>query len=444
VLQVAHHGSRSSSTPEFLAAVRPVVTLAATGTRPRFAYPDPSVALRARGLPAVMVGQGLGAASVLLATLLLGATLGPEVQGGFSRTKSEIEFIGAFAMFGLPQALFFHVKAGRLGGRVALRWALGSAVLALPIGALVALVQHAHAGASAIAVLGIAVSAFVAHGQLRALLLARERTEWFNLLTALPQVLLLAGVGSVLGWRAVSAPDASAWPVLFALAYGTAAMLAWRRLRAATGAPVAAQVGWRELGHYGLAAWLAAALSAAAILGAQLWVEAGEGRTALGQFTMAMTLVQVPLTPISYAAPLLFRRWMERPGARVSRRWARALFALLLGVASLVWLAAAAWPDLGLGSAYAGATRALAVLLAGGAAEAASRVLTVQASASGLPWIAVQAEAARWAVMAIGCLAPLPKGMLPLCAVWAVAAWAAALVFVLHARIGKASMAGAR
>ena len=64
VLQLPHHGSRTSSTPEFLAAVRPVVTLAATGTRPRFAYPDPSVALRARELPAVMVGQGTGAASL--------------------------------------------------------------------------------------------------------------------------------------------------------------------------------------------------------------------------------------------------------------------------------------------------------------------------------------------------------------------------------------------
>jgi hypothetical protein len=68
--------------------------------------------------------QGAGSASVLLATLWLGVCLGPEVQGGFSRTKAEIEFIAAVAMFGLPQSLFFHVNSGRQSGRVAQRWAL--------------------------------------------------------------------------------------------------------------------------------------------------------------------------------------------------------------------------------------------------------------------------------------------------------------------------------
>src|SRR3972149_476771 len=53
VLRLPHHGSRTSSTPAFLAAVRPVIALAATGTRPRFAYPDPSVVQRVRALPAV-------------------------------------------------------------------------------------------------------------------------------------------------------------------------------------------------------------------------------------------------------------------------------------------------------------------------------------------------------------------------------------------------------
>ena len=64
VLQLPHHGSRTSSTPAFLAAVRPVIALAATGTHPRFAYPDPSVVQRVRALPAVTVGQGDGVASV--------------------------------------------------------------------------------------------------------------------------------------------------------------------------------------------------------------------------------------------------------------------------------------------------------------------------------------------------------------------------------------------
>jgi hypothetical protein len=382
--------------------------------------------------------QGVGAAAVLLATLLLGARLGPEVQGGFSRVKAEVEFVAAFAMFGLPQALFFHVKSGAMSGRSALRWALGCALLALPIAALYAAWRHETG--LALGLMGLAVAAAVAHGQLRALLLVRERTAWFNVLTALPQVLVLAGVLHVL---ARGTAHAWQWLALFAVAYAVAAAISWARLRSAPDVPTASSVGWRALGHYGLAAWLTAALATAAILLVQRWVEATQGRAALGQFTMAMTLVQVPLTPISYAAPLLLRRWMEQPGAAASRRVAAVVFSVLLGVAALMGGASGVWPDLGLGSAYAGATSALALLLAGGAAEAASRVLTVQASASGQPWIAVRAEAARWAVLAIGWWALPQPALLPVCAVWAVGAWAAALVFVVSARGDRAGATGA-
>ena len=373
--------------------------------------------------------QGAGAAAVLLATLLLGARLGPEVQGGFSRVKAEVEFVAAFAMFGLPQALFFYVKAGALSGRAALRRGLGCALVALPVGALYA--GWHHATGWALLPMGVAVAAAVAHGQLRTLLLVRERVAWFNVLTALPQVLVLVGVLYVVARGTV---DASQWLALFALAYAVAASVSWWRLRAAPDVQAATGVGWRALGHYGLAAWLTAALATAAVLLVQRWVEAGQGRAALGQFTMAMTLVQVPLTPISYATPLLLRRWMEQPGAGASRRIALRVFGALLAVAVLVWLAAGAWPDLGLGAAYAGTTNALALLLAGGAAEAASRVLTVQASASGRPWIGVRAEAARWAALAIGWSMLERPALLPVCAVWALAAWAAALVFVAASR----------
>jgi hypothetical protein len=110
------------------------------------------------------------------------------------------------------------------------------------------------------------------------------------------------------------------------------------------------------------------------------------------------------------------------------------LFAALLGVAALVWLVAQQWPHLGLGPGYAGLTQALAVLLVGGAAEAASRVLGVNANATGTPWVAARAEVARWAVLGVGWLAPLPPGMLPMCALWSAAALAAAAVFAHQSR----------
>ncbi len=375
--------------------------------------------------------QGAGAAAVMLATVLLAAQLGPEVQGGFSRVKAEVEFVSAFAMFGLPQALFFYVKSGALTARVALRWALGCGLLALPVAAVYAGWRHGDEGVGTMALLSMAVVAMVVHGQLRALLLVRESTVWFNVITALPQVLVLLGVLLVLR-RGLG--DANAWFALFACSGAVAAATSWTRLRAVVEQGVSPRIGWRELGHYGLAAWLTAALSTAAVLLVQQWVEAGQGAVALGRFTMAMMLVQVPLTPLGYAAPLLLRRWMELPGARAANRVAVAVNGLLLLAALLVGTLSGAWPDLGLGPAYAGATAALAVLLAGAAAEAASRVLTVQASATGLPWIAVRAEATRWGVLAVGWLALPEATLLGVCVIWSVAAWAAALVFVWHAR----------
>ena len=65
--------------------------------------------------------QGMGAVAMLLATVLLGIRLGPEAQGGFSNVKAEVEFLSAFAMFGLPQALFFYTKSGCLDNHGALR-----------------------------------------------------------------------------------------------------------------------------------------------------------------------------------------------------------------------------------------------------------------------------------------------------------------------------------
>ncbi len=379
--------------------------------------------------------QGAGAASVLLATLWLGARLGPEVQGGFSRAKSEIEFIAAFAMFGLPQALFFYVKSGRLSLHGALRWAGASTLLALPIAVLYAVAQHGST-AALVGLLALAVAACVAQGQLRALLLVRERATAFNAMTAAPQVLVLGGVGCVMAGVAAAGP--AAWLGIFLAAYGLTAGLAWMNLRATRAGPVVSTVGWRELGHYGLAAWLTAALSTAAILAMQRWVEAAAGRAALGQFTLAMTLAQVPLTPIAYAAPLLLRRWMDQPGARASRRLGALVFAALLSAAALVGILALRWPDLGLGASYRGAMPALAVLLLGGAAEAASRVLTIQASATGMPWVAVRAETARWGVLGLAWLIALrlgwPEGLLPLCWAWAAAAFTAAAVFALHSR----------
>ncbi|CAN7403937.1 MULTISPECIES: hypothetical protein [unclassified Variovorax] len=366
---------------------------------------------------------------MLIATLLLGSTVGPEEQGNFSHTKAAIEFAAAFAMFGLPQALFFYVKSGRLSLQAALRWAWASALVAVLVGMIFGAVQQEASSPVQAVVFASAIALCVAHGHLRALLLVGKHTGWFNAATALPQVLLIGGVIVVL-WFGIT--ENSTWQLLFALAYGASSVFALWRVKKMGKSVAGSPANWRELGRYGIAAWLLASLSTAAILLVQQWVESAQGSVALGRFTMAMTLVQVPLAPIGYAAPLLFRRWMEQSGGRSSQRWAAALCAALLFVAGAFWLAAPTWPHLGLGPAYAGTTQALAVLMMGAAAEAASRVLTVNVYANGLPWLAVKAEIVRWLVLCGAWLLLPSPGLLSMCAVWAAGAWAAAAVFVLH------------
>jgi competence protein ComEC len=46
VLKVAHHGSRSSSTAEFLHAVSPLVAVISVGARNAYGHPDPAVLTR--------------------------------------------------------------------------------------------------------------------------------------------------------------------------------------------------------------------------------------------------------------------------------------------------------------------------------------------------------------------------------------------------------------
>jgi competence protein ComEC len=46
VVKVAHHGSRSSSTPAFLAATAPRVAVVSVGDRSRFGHPHPEVVAR--------------------------------------------------------------------------------------------------------------------------------------------------------------------------------------------------------------------------------------------------------------------------------------------------------------------------------------------------------------------------------------------------------------
>jgi competence protein ComEC len=57
VLLVPHHGSKTSSTPAFVAAVAPRIALVQAGYRNRFGHPAPEVVQRYAGLGIPLVGS---------------------------------------------------------------------------------------------------------------------------------------------------------------------------------------------------------------------------------------------------------------------------------------------------------------------------------------------------------------------------------------------------
>ena len=75
VLLVPHHGSRSSSSPEFIAAVKPRYAIVPVGYRSRFGHPAPEVLERYRAAGAQLFRTDLDGAT----TVRLGASL-PSVE----------------------------------------------------------------------------------------------------------------------------------------------------------------------------------------------------------------------------------------------------------------------------------------------------------------------------------------------------------------------------
>jgi len=386
--------------------------------------------LRADLLRTVLI-QGLGAAALLAAVIYLGAVLGPEAQGRFSRTKAEVEFVAALAMAGLPQAMFYFVQKGALPVRRALRIALLAAVAGAVAGLAYGVLAGRGAGLALAFALSLAAAACVWHGELRALLLTLPSPSAFNAVTALPQALMLC---LALLWSATSVDEISLAGG-FAIAYLAPAALAQALLmrHEPAGAVAGATPPGSALFRFGAAAWLTAALGAAALVIMQRTVEQALGPAALGVFTMALALAQVPLLPVSYAAPLLFRHWMRSAGPPPTR--ALLLPPTVIGAGAIVLMGAISATDIGVGDRYAALRSLVPLLLAGTAAESLLRLLGAHANAAGRPWGIVVAEALRCAsLVAAGLFGVSEAGLWSSGMAWVASTWGAALLLLMLTR----------
>ncbi len=399
-----------------------------------------------------LVLQGGGAAATLLAALWLGARLGPQQQGQFNQLKALVEFGAALSMLGMPQALYVYAQQARLTLAQARHIAARVAWLGLPVGALAAWFSlpgvGVGVGVAPVLALALAVALASLHGQWRTLLLLRQHTLGFNLVTVAPQWLLLALAATVVLAQGLGLAGMA---VLMVVVWGLSAVLAGQMLGLGPVAPDPQQspsgqpaVPVQGLVRHGAATWLTASLATASVVVLQSAAQAAAGGEGLGQISLALMLAQVPLTPLNYALPLLLRhRLMQGASPALTRAALLAMAAMAL-LALLVAGLGDALGNLGLGAGYGRLHRPLAWLLLAGAAETLLRLLSVDAQACGQAWRSTAAEALRLAVL----LAAAATLVLPgpafglgspveaLAMAWAVAAALAALL--LHWLSGRA------
>lgn len=301
-------------------------TPAAPGARRAWASPAAqSVAL-----------QALGSACTLGAAVWVSWRFGLAAQGEFGLAKSWFDAAAVAAALGLPQGLL-HLQYRRQVGSDSLwpwvrRWLLGAALLSM-MAAVVAWLAGAHLAAWVMASVPLAAGHLLA----RSLLLPSHGTVVFGFVTALPSLLVFAGV---LAMGVLDRGTGFAALLLVVACLSGATSLRWATRGLGPG-PAAWPRG--ELWRVSLQSWLQAALGGALAAGLLSVVAAsGQGGAALGLASLALQVYQVFAVLAGYAAPLLFDRLARQDMPSLQHHQLPALWRAALAGAVLAALAGAA------------------------------------------------------------------------------------------------------
>lgn len=377
-----------------------------------------------------LVSQGFGSAAVFATVVMIGAVLGPELQGSFSRIKTEIEFVATLALIGLPQSVFFYLSSGRLTLRSALAITLVVALVALILSIGYRFANGIDTVAYSI-VFALASVFFTAHSMLRVILLARASVITFAFATATPQVLLFLFSCVAILFGAL--PTIASTSMLGAAFLIGSAFTLWK-ICITPSVAIAhwlGNVGAAEICRYSLAGGAAGILAAGASLLMIKAVERSFGSTALGVMTMGLLLAQIVATPCNYAAPLLFKQLM---GSAPNRAWMIAPLmwgglAFAATAAGLQTLQLLASPDRlqGYGALFE-LKWPLALTVA---ADVALRISSPSVLALGQPWLLLCAEIGRIGLLAGGLAAGIVVSVLHAIWLWCAASMFAALILLL-------------
>jgi hypothetical protein len=310
--------------------------------------------------------QALGSAATLGAALWVSWRFGLAAQGEFGLAKSWFDAGAVIAALGLPQGLL-HLQYRRQVSAAALwpwlrRGLLGALVLYVAVAALVAAL-----GGGLLAAVLAALPASVGHLLARSLLLPSRGPVVFGVVTALPALLVLAGVlamgivGSASGFNALLL--GAAWLA------GLVSLALAARLPAGPGKRT-----WphKELWTVSLQSWLQAALGGLLAAGLLSVVAgSGQGDAALGAASLGLHVYQLFAVLAGYGAPLLFDRLARQAAPSLGGRRLPPAATAVLGALVLLALGAAGLAAAGQAPAWA---LPLGLMLPAGVAAVAARV----------------------------------------------------------------------
>ncbi|MFO1218998.1 MAG: hypothetical protein U1E89_11545 [Burkholderiaceae bacterium] len=344
-----------------------------------------------------VIWQAAGSAATLAAALWVSWRFGLAAQGEFGLAKSWFDVAAVTAVVGLPQALL-HLQYRRGVAAAALlrwlaRWVAGLAGLALVAAPLLARQGHT------LAALVIASLPFAAaHLLARSLLMPTRGVVVFGIVTALPALLLLAGV-LAMGAAGQGTHFDRLLLAVAVLAGIVSATMAWR----SAGRPTRDDWSRRELWSVSLQSAVQAALAAALAAALLSTVAAlGGDKADVGAASLGWHVYQVFAAAAGYAAPLIFDR-LARHDSPALPRWpmpVRAAAVALLALAALALVLAQLVPR------WSAWLVPLAVMLPAGLAGVAARVAgTVLLARAAYLELSVQAAARLAIAVAVTALA---------------------------------------
>jgi hypothetical protein len=148
-----------------------------------------------------------------MAALLIGWVLGLQQQGQFSHVKSLIDLGAISAAIGMPQTLFVFIQSSRMSLRQGFRASLWVSLLGIPCRDLDRGLECAGSGCQVdLGRRGCSRPCLLARAMAQLVLLG-DTTWHFNLVTALPQILLVP-----IAFWVIDRDGAEAGPVAWAMA----------------------------------------------------------------------------------------------------------------------------------------------------------------------------------------------------------------------------------